>query len=395
MASEAILDSRLYPRVGLQPAPDVNHRFTEERQHMAHLLNQLLIYDRLIIPSKDMGIVPILVSWFGYDFVTELIGTESLSFAHLPSVLGYAGNGIGISGFTIEPGDRGWTCWWQEAVFGSSGRAVELQLENACEFLSTVQRTELFDQVLGRTNDVEIDNDVFMSRIVHDTYVEIQRNPDLREFVLENGAEVTNLAHLDGVDPDQMKISTLGDLADSIDLVLRIAELNTDFYLGEYLGNVDIATSDCTDELLRNRLRRFGMQVPLTHQAINVMDLAEVPNIGQAVANGSLPLNTFWDARQSADCAAFRVWIREHHELTARDLCQHYIAAVERIPAVETLPVRLVRFAAVSVAGLWDPALGLGVGVSDQLLTRFARGYSPRLSMDRLRRLPIHRPGER
>ena len=61
MQSDTILDSFLYIRLDLNHTDKANGEFRKDASKKGHLANQLLLYDQIVIPTKDFGIVPILI----------------------------------------------------------------------------------------------------------------------------------------------------------------------------------------------------------------------------------------------------------------------------------------------------------------------------------------------
>src|SRR5687767_13838829 len=104
MPSESILDGRFYIRHDLSDPGLRNDRFANDHRMQTHLVNQLLTYDRIVIPTNDFGIVPILRKWVGAGPFGEMLESGALRFVRWNSLLGYVGNGKGVSTFQILPG---------------------------------------------------------------------------------------------------------------------------------------------------------------------------------------------------------------------------------------------------------------------------------------------------
>ena len=58
MTFPSILDNRLFIRLDLDHPLRANSFFQSETANLAHFASQLLLYDVIIIPSTDFGIVP-------------------------------------------------------------------------------------------------------------------------------------------------------------------------------------------------------------------------------------------------------------------------------------------------------------------------------------------------
>ena len=141
---KSILDHRLYIRLDLDIALKANIFFQGNPYNRAHLANQLLLYDKITIPTKDFGIIPILMSWLGQSNFYESLELETFNFLHLHGMLGYAGNGNGISSFVINMSEDKPIQWWQDTVFGDPEKAIELQLINLASSLGKNERKLLY-----------------------------------------------------------------------------------------------------------------------------------------------------------------------------------------------------------------------------------------------------------
>jgi hypothetical protein len=62
MKSDSIIDSRLFIRLDLDISLKINLLFQINLSNVSHLANQLLLYEKIVIPTKDFGIVPILIN---------------------------------------------------------------------------------------------------------------------------------------------------------------------------------------------------------------------------------------------------------------------------------------------------------------------------------------------
>ena len=80
MISDSIIDSRLFIRLDLDLATKHNAEFQSSVQKQAYLANQLLLYDRIIIPTHDFGIVPVLISWLGIRDFEEALEQSVFKF---------------------------------------------------------------------------------------------------------------------------------------------------------------------------------------------------------------------------------------------------------------------------------------------------------------------------
>lgn len=212
MGADSIIDSRLWVRLDLDASLKANSFFHTSSQPRVHLAAQLLLYDRLVIPTKDFGIIPILVSWMGLSTFRNALETNSLAFVRPKSLLGYAGNGNGISGFEILDTPKKPFNWHQASVFGAMEDAPDLQLRYQCPFLARGERAKLVELILKQSKPLGWDNDLFMKSIVHETYTDVAQSSELLRFVVAHepkGTQSARLTHLAGVAPNQFRVLNL------------------------------------------------------------------------------------------------------------------------------------------------------------------------------------------
>ena len=91
-----VFDSSLLIRHDVGEMPNLNASFIGQTRYKAHVASQLFIYDQLVIPTHDYGVVAALVNWFGKEVFLEALESGAFLFLRTKGLLGYAGNGAGI-----------------------------------------------------------------------------------------------------------------------------------------------------------------------------------------------------------------------------------------------------------------------------------------------------------
>lgn len=394
MKSYSIVDSRLFISLDLDISLKANSLFQSNSNNRAHLANQLLLYDQIIIPTKDFGIVPILINWMSLKIFNKALDSDAFLFIHRKDLLGYAGNGVGISGFVISPGEdsKQWS-WWQEAMFGEINASIEQQLRNMCPFISRKERENIINKTISKSIEADYDNNFFMKNIVHETYTDIMNNRDLVMFVLRNNKPESghiDLARLHGVGPNQMRVLSLDRIQDPVDLVLRIAEINMEIYMSTLSEGADLFTSEGTELLLKNKLLRAGVSSNYLKGFLSLLDLNNMPDIRKAILSDSISLVDIWKIREKKISKNFRKWLREATSKDARDVEKLYIESLGNKTLINSLPLRAMRFALTTAVGVLDPTLGLLTGVVDSFFVdKWLSGYSPKLFLDELSKITM------
>lgn len=393
MKSDSIIDSRLFIRLNLDISLKANSLFRINSKNRAHLANQLLLYDKIIIPTKDFGIVPILINWLGFKTFNKALDSDTFSFLHTKALLGYAGNGNGISGFIISGSETKKMSWWQDAMFGEVDVAVEQQLKNMCPFISRQERTHIVEEIISRSKKVEYDNDFFMENIVHETYTDILNNKSLSMYILQNSKHKSgkiDLTRLQGVGPNQMRVLNLDSVKDPVDLVLRIAEINMEIYMSALSDDADLFTSYGAELLLKDKLIRAGVDSNYLDGFLSLLELNNIPDIGKAILSNSISLLDIWKIREKRISQKFRKWLRKAPTKDVRTLEKLYVESLGNKKLINSLPLRAFRFAITSMVGALNLGVGLLTAAGDSFFVdKWLAGYSPKLFLDELSKIKI------
>jgi hypothetical protein len=261
MTAEAIVDSRLWIRLDIGHPLIANSLFHTDPRNRAHFAAQLLLYDRIVIPTKDFGIIPPLISWMGLSTFRDALESDALGFVRPKDMLGYAGAGNGISGYTILDTAEKPFKWYHTALYGPMEASPELQLKHQCPFISRKERKKISGIILKRSKLLDWNNDLFMKYIVHESYMDIMRNPILTQFVMAHEPsknKSAKLNELSGVKPNQFRVPKQGNIQNGVDLVLRVAEINLEIMMAHLYGESDIGTSAGAEVLMKDKLVRSG-----------------------------------------------------------------------------------------------------------------------------------------
>jgi hypothetical protein len=390
MPKSSIIDNRLTINLDLSPSLFSNAQFQMNPDNRAHLANQLLLYEQLIIPTNDFGILPILYSWFGDKYFFEALEKETFQFLHKPSMLGYAGNGAGIVSFAISGSGERELEWHQKAIFSELETALELQINNTFPNLHRKQRTNLLDLVRKQSQSVNFVDHDFDKWIVHESYIDILKTPELKALVtrLSGNLYRIDLTRLPGVKPDDMKVSSQNPIKEAVDVVLKVAEVNLSLLMANQIGDCDLSVPEGTQDLLISKLVRSGMRLNTANNFIQLLDLNNLPDPGKAIISGDLSLSDIWKLREKSLSKKFRNWLRSAKTDDARELEKMYVESLGKDSIIDTLPVGIIRFAIILGVGMVNPLVGLGVDIADSFFVdKWLNGFTPKLFIDQLNRL--------
>lgn len=394
MPREKILNAKVWPRIGLDHAPSKNSQLLLNNSYKAELAVQLLLYDQVVIPTNDFGIIPILESWMGHSTFIDALSSKSIEFVRTNDCLGYAGNGNGLNLFVMKPGDTKPFEWWQQAMFGGIEESLEIQLANSFPKMPYRNIQVLNDLVLSNTSKFHCENENFIKNVANESYVDAMKTPFIRDQIIEfyESKNLIKLTHLPEVQANQMRVSGIEEINDAVDLVLRVAEVNMEIQLAVNTNGADIFTSAKTEDILNSKIDRAMSGHESVRGLTQLFELAGVPNIELAVANDLLEFSDIWKVRTSKNSTKFREWFRKAQIESASDIEKAYVEALSVIPSVASLPIKTLRFVVTTIAGSLEPITGIVAGaVNSYFIDKWLSGYNPRLFIDEVRTLEIDR----
>jgi hypothetical protein len=388
--AERLVDTRLQVPLDLGNVRRANAQFALDVQARGHLALQLLIYDTLVIPTKDFGIIPILHSWMGPSAFKEAIRHRAFSFVHLPAILGYVGNGNGISGFLIGPSEERPFEWWQTATFGDTDKALEAQVVNGMVHSSPKEASRLIKDIARSTTTLAYSNEEFTQDVARESYLDIMGSPELSALVsvLSGNPGKVDLTRVRGVEPNQVKALTLGPIRAPADVVLRVAEMNLDLLIAARTSEADLMAPRGADLVLRSKLQRAGIHEADSSPMLALLELTRLPDPSAAVAAGKISLGQIWKLRQSRTSRRFREWLRRVDAHDPRELERAYADSLQEEHLYDGLPVKAIRFLVTTGIGIAHPIAGVAASAADTfLLDRLAKGFRPKLFIDDLKPL--------
>jgi len=392
MVAKSIVDNRLWVRHDLDTTLKGNSIFQTNASHRAHLAAQLLLYDRIVIPTHDFGILPILLAWMGPYVLQDALETGAFQFIKLKTMLGYAGNGSGLSEYLIEETEEHKFGWEQSTRWGEIEEAADLQFMHQAPFLPKQDRNTYCQLTLNNSNEFKLERDVFIKNVRHETYDDVTSIPELVQFMFSHeppGTKRIKPNLVSGVDKKQIRFLSHKNIENNIDLILRVGEINIELLMGNQFGKSDLCTSIGADKLLLQKLRRKGINQDLLENFLPLLQLNKIPDIRPAIEAGDITLPEIWKLRQNKQSQEFRKWLRASNPKDSRELEQAFVASLGNNSLYSSLPVRTLRFVVTQAASYIHPAAGPLSSAADIYLENWLNGYSPSLFMDDLRKLPI------
>ena len=373
-----VLDHRLYfPPNGLLPPEG---RLAAVPGLRAHLVNQLLVFDHVLIPTIDFGIAADLVDWLGLDVAQDVLCSGVVRLVRRPHALVYVGAGLGVSTVAIGPGPDRPLSAAQVAMWSAVPDAVQARLDIAG------LPSGYGDVVLGTTVEYESpSNEAFIERVEEQTYRDILSSPLLSSLVraLEGGEAPLDLKRLPSIGANQTQALVYGPPRTAPQAVLQIAEANQQLVMAGDLGLRDVYTHQGVETLLGEKLRAATGSAS-AEGFIRVLDLAELPDVGGAVEDGRVDFSDVWTLRETPDARKFRDWLAAVDPEDPRQVERALVAALMARAPASGLGARALRLAATVGIGLLNPVAGVGASLADSVVDRLAMGWRPRIFLDRI-----------
>lgn len=387
-----LLETELYVRHDFSPDTVLkNDALRYDLRRRGLLAEKLLLYDTLVIPTHDCGIVPVLIAWLGLPLFEELLDEGAIQFCRLQSFVAYSRGG-GLFMCRIEPGteeEKSKSVFW-----GSTNQAVELQIRHAAPFIKKNYRPKIIEKVLKQTIEAPLGD--FPKVIMKETYSDVKHDPVLQAFFTRKQKKV-DLARLPGVEPKTLRILGQKPPNDEVEFLLRLGEINLELALASNLQCLGITTDPLAKRIIASKLRRNLHSLPrnqlqdLQKHFCKILKLNKLPDIPSAVANEEIDFETIIKLRRSRKGQQFRRWLSSLNIQDPNEIEAMYLELLTKKHWSQSWPVRTIRFiitasldALLTNAGIPLPvASALDSFILDQLL----KGYSPQLFLDELRNL--------
>jgi hypothetical protein len=362
----------------------------------SHFVAQSLLYETLVIPTNDFGIVAAVLDWMGDGAFEDALDSRALTFLRRRGFLGYASDGLGIQELGLEDTPQKPFEWWQRAFFGDIHEAIDLQLMHRHPGLARSRRERLIERVVRQSEIVAYrDSDFFIKNIATESYLDARDTPELRAEIVSfaNAAghrpgEPTDMARLPGVDRNSFQIVGSAEVTGAPDLVIRIAEVNMDLLLADFAGGTDLYVPEGADALIKHKLARAGYPEARQGGFLKILALTNLPDIRPAVESGAMTFGSVWKLRQSRTARRFREWLARADPESGEDLVRLYVESIDQPSLMESVPARIIRFGLMTALGISHPVAGGAIGLADMLFTeKFIKGYRPKMMFNQLSKL--------
>ena len=386
----------IYPRIAaLEVAVPFKGTFAE----------LLLQHDSVIMPTADFSILPVLLSWLGYQTLCEVLESGSLSFSrHLGSIAYFPG-GAGLEPYELRPSKQP-KDFRERVDFNAAAptdEAAELYLSNEVykpdKRLFRREKNRLLRLVLDHTRESGL-VPTFRSRVAEVTYRDIEQTASLRRVFLDETGK-TNLRRLGDLTLRESRVyraihRVIPDTeseVDEVDFLLWMAAANYEFAMAEDMQADHVLVEDHVRSVIVRRHRRGASSSAIDARGEfgKLLEAERIPSIPDAFVSGALDFDTFWRLRESANGQRFREWFTEALNAgSGEDIRNAYIRTWEEPNWFNSFPGKVFRAVIPTAVGIVDPQAGLIASAADFVLGLAPDKWSPRLFLSDLRKASAH-----
>jgi hypothetical protein len=387
----SVLENELFIRCDLHPSHAKQRSVANSTQSMELFVTQLLLYDKIYIPTNDFAILPVLLHWVGFDVLKALLQSRAVGFVRPDALHCYMGGGEGLVTYRFSDRTERPFEWWQEAMHTPDiALAADIQLSNVPPKLAYKDRVTLVEHALKSTTEYSYKSSPGCKSYADETYQDVLHCSTLRaEFAKLCGYPrfLPSPNQLLDIDPNSVRVLTPVPFSSPADVVLWAADLNVQVRMAAAVGGADLHGSEKSRDVLKDKLLSAGIPEAKTKGFGRLLDLSRLPGIAQLVVSRKLSLSELLRIRESKEAVEFRSWLTCAEPNDARDLQRLYIQSLSKVPSISSVPSRIFRFALTTAIGLKGPIIGAVAGVIDSFFVEsWLGGYRPKLFFDHLRR---------
>lgn len=354
------------------PHKRLRHFHGLARPAYKRLIEGIILYDQVIIPTQDFLTLTSLILVLGEQSVIDLLEAGCVRFLRVKGSLMYAGGGLGITyGEMTADGKT------PQPFCAPLGDAVDFALAGVPE----IKDPGLKGMVLGATE--EIDLKAMYGAIRHETYMDVLGSAHLRDaFAIRN----KSMERLVGVAPNQVRMYTglrPGDKlrGDEVSDVLAMAFANLELRMAQVARCLDASTASPIGHMLKGKVERiFGADKAKSAFAV-LTEIAGIPDVGEGILGKRFSISDLIKLKRTRDGEQFRRWFHEKCSDDPRGTAREYCSLLRQFPKVQSLPARVLRFLATNAVGLLPGGmlLGAAAGTIDSFFVdQWLRGPSPK-----------------
>jgi hypothetical protein len=284
-------------------------RYEEFRQRAAPahkmFIESIILHGHITVPTEDFMTLTALADVLGPSAIIELLDADVLDFVRVRGALAYVGGGGGILQISFP-------------YTGNEPSAIGAELADAVDWalspLIMKPDAALRKLVIARTKEIDL---LSLSKTIAERAYE-----DFMRLPYAKGLDPKNLPG-----PTSRTVQVLGGQAfhytgHPVTGLLAIATANLELELMAQTGSSDAGTSTPIGHALRAREISVGVY---GDKFATLKELSKIPDIGEAVLNGSATISQLTKLHRSTAGAAFREWFHEHCAADPLETAKAYV----------------------------------------------------------------------
>ncbi|NQU59555.1 MAG: hypothetical protein HQ512_00325 [Rhodospirillales bacterium] len=339
------------------------------------LSDQLLLHDKILIPTPDFLTAAGLIIILGERNVITLLETDRLNFIRHKGVYGYI-RGTGPDGslltFNDPKGQRP-----QDSPIEESVEAAIKVINEHCS-----ERKKISTLLVERSEGLETSTIVDAIRL--DAYADFKQTMAWKESYR---FDKEDLLALPGMKKMGVRVFSPGHFKtdDPVDTLLALGHMNIELYLSEKFKCTSTSTASPIADCVSLKLPRLAQDHPGRPQLWSFLEVAGVPNISQLLLSDNDRITNFIELTDSPDAKQFRKWFHSNANLSEKEILQRYIDLLHQVPWTQRAPGKTLRLAITTAAGFL-PVLGAVASVIDTFVVdKLLSEKSPKFFIENLR----------
>jgi hypothetical protein len=272
----------------------------------------LLQNDRVVIPTKDFGIVSVLDTWCGTECLIDLLEQGAFAFAWEELLQGYRPNGEGVSNYAVDQPKGGWENSAQAAMWGELEESAEAQIYQA---IKGVDGQKITDLVLKNSFESA---SIGLNAAKEQTFADLMSLRDRGLLPKQHSILVeTDLDNLPGISSKMPNAFCYGDEVvmisngrdfsrNSFDYFLELVQANNELLKSEVL-EIDSVITESTFDILNHRADRHNVEKAFA----TILKVEDTLDPKSALLSGDLTFKEIERLRKKVSSRNFRKVLHE------------------------------------------------------------------------------------
>lgn len=333
----------------------------------------LILHDQILVPTQDYLTACGLILIIGEKGFIELLERDKLKFIRTRGGFGFiSGKGPAEIGVFHDP---------------SNQRPIDSPIEQSVDAGLTVIEDKIKEK--KKLHKVIVQNSF---SIEWTTILKAVKRESIRDLKYTE----TWKSEYESNSPDfivlpatkKVQVRVIGPMYDPManvaDTLLALTLYNSDLYLAEKFGCQDISPFYPIGDLLEIKRNRLLKATGYSDKLWTLLEINGVPDLSQIDLTKGSNLRDLLAVSTNRNAKDFRDWFHKNQELSEKEILREYLGVLQRVPWIQKLPSKMLRFIVTSVFGAVPP-LGQAISFFDSfIIDKLFKGRSPKFFIDDL-----------